>query len=88
MGTANSQIKLPNGVTSCLETHFVIVECITLNLEKSEVCKEIQEQEGHPGLYALALELTLEFEKRHKGREWDGEWLEVLWEFCDKKLGL
>ena len=79
--------NFPNGVENFLETYYEICTAIedARHKEDSET-KEIQEKEGSAGIYELANELTLKFEKEHKGFEWDGEFLEEIEEFLQKEL--
>jgi len=81
--------KFSNGFTSWHETHFEVVVAITQEWSKSApdsiVVKRHQEQ-GHGGLYELAQELTDEFEKGNKDREWDGEFFEGIEIFLEEKL--
>jgi hypothetical protein len=77
------------GDTDYLETYFEVVEFITITmLEEDDDGGAIwlrHNEQGRGGLYELAEEWTDEFEKAHEGREWDGEWLEVIWDFCEQK---
>lgn len=80
-----------NGFTSWMETHHEIVSAITFSLEFPEqyvwplVQNRLSEQ-GTGGLYELAEELTDEFEKRHEGHEWDGDWIDAIDDFIKEKL--
>ena len=77
-----------NGFESWHETHFEIVEAITLAFERDEHeqplrLQKIVEEKGRGGLYMLAFELTEKFETLHKGRLWDGDYPDVLEEYLD-----
>lgn len=77
---------------SWLETYYEIVDSITLiinnneyNYDRSELMRNLRTQ-GRTVLYDTAIEWTDEFEKLHEGREWDGDWIDVLWTFIVEKL--
>lgn len=71
-----------------LSTYYEVVDSMATALNQDDLCEGLKDYEKHgrPVLYELAYEWTDEFEKLHAGREWDGEWLETVWEFVDKKL--
>lgn len=88
-----AQIKavMPNGFTSWQETHFEIVQAITLEMNKDNpagIAAERQEQQGHGGLYELAEELTNKFEQKYKGTEWgiEIEFFDTIEEFIKTEL--
>lgn len=71
------------------ETHFEVVSAIILDAEREEaspLITSVMEEYGTGGLYELAKSLTDEFEKLNASREWDGEWLDELEEFLNKKF--
>ena len=81
--------KFPNGFTSWHETHFEVVQAITLIAQQDEpygIVAETQEQVGMGGLYELAQELTNEFEREFAGHEWDGEFYDTIEEWLAEKL--
>lgn len=78
-----------NGFDSWQETHFEVVQAITIEHSKVEpqgLVAERHEAQGHGGLYELAVELTNEFERLNAGREWDGEYFDEISEFLNDKL--
>lgn len=87
-------MKFPNGFDSWYETHHEVVEFITVHeierqskensTEGTEIAKR-QEAQGIGGLYELAKEWTDEFEKKNKGRKWDGEFFDEIDIFLNKK---
>jgi hypothetical protein len=81
--------RFPNGFTSWMETHHEVVEFITLVLNErgqiNGVVGEVQDSQGTGGLYELAEQWTDEFEKKNKGREWDGEFFDEVGEFLHEK---
>lgn len=82
-------MEFVNGFDSWHETHFEVVQAITIEHVKDEpqgVVKQRHEAKGHGGLYELAEELTNEFEELNKGREWDGEFFDEIGEFLTEKL--
>lgn len=86
-----SKKKFPNSFESWQETHYEIVEALITELgkpgpNKNNPVKKYYEQTGRGGMYELAEQWTDEFEKENKGREWDGEFMEAIWDFTDKKI--
>lgn len=86
-----------NGFASWRQTHYEIVEKITLHInfwldndEKLEPDNdpifETKNLEGFTGLWSLAEEWTDEFEILNIGREWDGEFIDEVEEFFKKKV--
>ena len=65
-----------NGFTSWQETHFEVVNFISLECQKSEMTGNIlatQEYQGTGGLYELAENWTDEFESKYAGITWGEE---------------
>jgi hypothetical protein len=82
--------NFPNGFTSWQETHYEIVQAITLEHiqdKRTGLVAYRHEAQGIGGLYELAEELTDEFEALHEGEIWgeDG-YLETLENWLDEKL--
>jgi hypothetical protein len=81
--------KFPNGFDSWQETHFEVVQAITiiaLQDTPTGVVAEVQESQGHGGLYHLAEELTDAFEKEFAGHEWDGEFFDTIEDWLAERL--
>jgi hypothetical protein len=83
--------KCPNGIENYLETHFEIVQAITIEYMKDEPTGRVQEAHdanGHGGLYMLAEELTDKFEQQYKNVKWgeDLDWFDTLEIFIKKEL--
>ncbi len=79
----------PNGFSCWKETHFEVVEAITLEIEKDKprgTVNERHEAQGMGGLYELAEELTTEFETIHKGHEWESDFFDEMDEFTRIRL--
>lgn len=79
----------PNGFTSWIETYYEVVSRINYiqaTNSVSSVIEEIQEHHGRGGLYGLAERLTDEFEEIHRGRQWDGEYIDTIEEFLNRQL--
>lgn len=75
------------------ETHFIIVQDITTEVNKpmgqqAKVIRDTMRREGTGGLFMLASRWTDEFWNETKDREWNGEWLEELWDFIAEKFDL
>ena len=80
-------MKAVNGTESWSETHYEIVAGIIFHIDiEGTVPNTIQKEQGTGGLYELASDLTDEFELKHKGRQWDGEFFDELDEFLEIKL--
>lgn len=81
--------KFKNGFTSWQETHFEIVQAITIEWMKDSPSGKVYEAQmtgGHGALYELAEELTDKFESIHEGRDWDGDFFDVIEEFINENL--
>ena len=83
----------PNGFTNWVETHHEIVQEISMRLstDKTHVradspSKIVREyRDGGTGrMYEIAEDLTDKFEKKNKGREWDGEFFDEIEGFMKK----
>jgi hypothetical protein len=68
------------------ETHFNVVEFITINRDNSNIIRNLIETEGTCSLYELSNDLANEFEEKNEGRMWFGEYLDELEEFLSEKL--
>ena len=78
--------QFPNGFASWQETHYEIVEHLTLTLDKEgSMAERVHNNMGIGGLYELAEDLTDEFEELNNGREWDGEFFDEIELFLNKK---
>ena len=62
--------NFPNGFSSWQETHYEVVQAITLIWTQDEPYGIVAQADGHGGLYELAEELTDAFEQEHKDTEW------------------
>jgi len=87
------QKDYPNGFTSWNETHYEVVQSITMEITM-EIVKDVptgtvakrHEAQGHGGLYELAEELTDKFEKLNRGKQWDGEFFDEIDKFTKEEL--
>lgn len=78
--------QFPNGFNNWQETHFNIVSYIAITCETvGTMANSINNKQGTGGLYDLALNLTNEFEKLHKGKQWDGEYFDEIENFLELK---
>ena len=71
--------NFPNGFSSWQETHYEVVQAITLIWTRDEpygIVLERQEARGHGGLYELAEDLTDEFEQMYHLTHEDAVWVE------------
>lgn len=78
--------RFPNGFESWYETHyFVSVHLSETEDVETSLAYHRTSRQGMGGLWELSEELTDEFEKINKGRQWDGEWMDELeaW-LCEK----
>lgn len=74
--------RFPNGFSSWMETFYEVTCYIhdTMGYSGTMANKAVERQ-GTGGLYELAEDLTDEFEKIYKDKEWHGEWLDAIHEF-------
>lgn len=80
--------RFPNGFDSWYETHHELVSMAALHLKydiANSVIFKTQESEGQFGVHELIKNWTDEFELTNKGRSWDGEFLEEVEKFFNKK---
>ena len=83
----------PNGFDSWMETHYEVVQAITLKLsdedmEEDSALYERLEEEGTGGMYTLSEELTDAFEEEYEGAEWGEklDYYDTLENFLNLKL--
>jgi hypothetical protein len=83
----------PNGFDSWMETHYEVVQAITLKLadedmEEDSALYERLEEEGTAGMYTLSEELTDAFEEEYEGAEWGGklDYFDTIENFLNTKL--
>jgi hypothetical protein len=77
------------GFESYLETHYEMVQAITMEHIKDEpqgVVKERHDAQGHGGLYELAEELTWKFERQNEIAQWDSDLFETIEQFTKQNL--
>lgn len=81
--------RYPNGLTNWKETYYQFSTAIQNHLDTMPDVESVvqirHEQQGSGGLWELADEWTDEFEKLHKGREWDGDYFDEIDAFFEKK---
>jgi hypothetical protein len=85
----NQMNKFPNGIESWIETHHEVVEALTFETAKDKMTGlvfETRQSGGYTAVYELAKSLTNEFENLHKGRFWDGDFVEEVEKFMKHKL--
>jgi len=83
----------PNGFDSWMETHYEVVQAITLKLadedmEEDSALYERLEEEGTGGMYTLSEELTDAFEEEYEGAEWGEklDYFDTIENFLNLKL--
>jgi len=83
----------PNGFDAWMETHYEVVQAITLKLadedmEEDSALYERLEEEGTGGMYTLSEELTDAFEEEYEGAEWGEklDYYDTLENFLNTKL--
>jgi creatinine amidohydrolase/Fe(II)-dependent formamide hydrolase-like protein len=74
-----------------LETHYEIVQAITVEYMKDKSqgrVREVHDENGHGGLYQLAKELTDKFQATYKDIVWgmELEWFDTIEEFLKEEL--
>jgi len=84
----NLKKKMPNGLTSWIETHHEIVKEISNRLVGLEdnLPTKVMSLRGTGGIYELGEDLTDKFEKLNISREWDGDFFDEIERFCIKEL--
>lgn len=88
------RMDAPNGIRSYLETFYNVAgfiersvnEGLGLTKHSPEQIRQAFGNDGHPGLYDLAIGLTNKFEEQNKNREWDGEFPEEIDNFLHAEL--
>lgn len=82
--------KFPNGFESWHETHYEIVDMLTVQLLKDnlpEPLQEIQEEYGRKQFYTVAKQLTDEFEELHNSHRWeDLDFMEEVEKFFYRRI--
>lgn len=83
----------PNGFDSWMETHYEVVQAITLRLADEDMEEDSAlylrlEEEGTGGMYALSEELTDAFELEYEGAVWgaDFDYYDTLENFLNTRL--
>ena len=76
----------PNGFRSWIETFYEVTANLNFYISKSDYIAEIYKEGGRCAMHNLAESLTDDFERKNKGREWDGEFFEEIDEFCVTRL--
>ena len=82
--------EFPNGFEDWHETHYHVSIRINELCENDQLTgslKKYYEKCGTGGLMEIAKLLTDEFEKKHEGYEWDGEWCDEIDKLVESKLG-
>ena len=69
-------VNFPNGFINWVETYSEIIRYLTSNNKYNKV---------HFGYHKFK-DWAFEFEQLHKGRFWDGDWLDEVHVFTEKKL--
>lgn len=75
------------------DTYFEVVRYITAFTNRDEYDPEqrrnpieiAQDDEGWSKLYDIAIKWSEEFDKLNKNRKWNGEFVDAVEEFCNKK---
>jgi hypothetical protein len=80
-------MKTISELISWQETHYEVVAGIISRIDiEGTIPNAVQKGKGTGGLYELAKDLTDEFETINAGRQWDGEFFDVIEKFLHKKL--
>ena len=86
---ASKKSSMPKGFREWAETHHEIVCTIHALIDNDTIPQRIQkilDTEGFAGLYDLGIDLTNDFCNTYKDREWDGDWIDTIIDFVNKKL--
>jgi hypothetical protein len=69
------------------EAHYEFVRLIEEARQQENPTMEfIENTTGIGGFWQLAFDMTQEYEKLHKGRQWYGDWLDEIESFFETKL--
>jgi hypothetical protein len=70
-----------------LEIHFEIVRCIleTVENETPGNIQDVFQEYGTGGLYELSRQLATEFAQLHKDTLWEGDWIDTVEDFINRK---
>lgn len=78
--------EIRNGMRSWAETHHEIVSNLyTSFLESYEHIRDKYIQDSREWV-SLCIDWTNEFEKKNAGRQWDGEWIDEVYDFTKQKI--
>lgn len=86
---ASKKSSMPKGFREWAETHHEVVCTIHALIDNDTIPQRIQnilDTEGFAGLYDLGIELTNEFCNTYENKEWDGDWIDTIIDFVNKKL--
>ena len=86
---ASKKSSMPKGFREWAETHHEIVCTIHALIDNDTIPQRIQnilDTEGFAGLYDLGIDLTNEFCNIYENKEWDGDWIDTIIDFVNKKL--
>lgn len=86
---ASNKSSMPKGFREWAETHHEIVCTIHALIDNDTIPQRIQnilDTEGFAGLYDLGIDLTNEFCNTYENKEWDGDWIDTIIDFVNKKL--
>ena len=85
-------LTFPNGFASWQETHFEVVDYLVHSLTEEQepefktMADKRQAEQGRNGLFALAVELTDEFENKYTGDPWiERDWYDAIEQFLKEK---
>ena len=87
------QKVFPNGFDEWMETHYEIVQAITLmlydeDIDEDGILYKRHDEQGTGGMYMLSEELTDAFEKEYEGALWgaDFDYYDTLENFLNTRL--
>lgn len=86
---ASKKSSMPKGFREWAETHHEIVCTIHALIDNDTIPQRIQnilDTEGFAGMYDLGIDLTNEFCNTYENKEWDGDWIDTIIDFVNKKL--
>lgn len=78
-------VDFPNGFVSWTETYAEIVSVMTSDFVEEETNFRDQVN-GMFGIYEKARDWAFEFEQLNRGRGWDGEWIDEVFQFAHDKV--
>jgi hypothetical protein len=89
LASKKANVILPKGFRDWAETHHEIVCTIYTMIDNDTYPFHLQktiDKRSFVCLYDLGIDLTNEFCNTYDNKEWDGDWIDTIIDFVNKKL--